>query len=441
MSTTVTSPRTDEQPPAAPFKRMPAWARFMILAAITMLMLSISAEFADAPDLTSSGAFGAALRLAVPIGLAGLGGLYSERAGVVNIGLEGMMTMGTWFAGWAGWHWGPWAALAFGAIGGMLGGALHALATVTFGVNHIVSGVAINILAVGLTRYLAEQVFAGVPGASASLSPPVSGSLPRFSLPFLSGGWGTTDIFGWLEDQDWFFVSDVAGLLKGLTSNLSAATVIAVLLVPLTAYLLWRTAFGLRLRSCGEKPSAADSLGVPVYRMKYIAVLISGSLAGLGGATLVLEANRFREGQTANRGFLGLAALIFGNWRPGGVAAGSGLFGYASALELRSSESVRALILFAALTLMLAALFMLYRRRNHSALILGLFAVLAFMAYTSTPEWLFDTWLYEPDSLKVDTRIVFMTPYIVTLLVLAFASQRLRMPAADGLVWRKGDAT
>ena len=108
-----------------------------------------------ANDLTSSGTFGAALRLAVPIGLAALGGLYAERAGVVNIGLEGMMILGTWFGAWAGWQWGPWAGVVAGIIGGALGGGLHALATVTFGVDHIVSGVAINILGLGITRYLA----------------------------------------------------------------------------------------------------------------------------------------------------------------------------------------------------------------------------------------------------------------------------------------------
>ena len=431
MSTTTLAP--SPATPARVLKTFPRWAVMGFGGLFVMFLLSIAAEVADAPDLTSSGAFGAALRLAVPIGMAGLGGLYAERAGVVNIGLEGMMTMGTWMAGWAGWHWGPWAALVAGAIGGLMFGVLHALATVTFGVNHIVSGVAINILAVGVTRFLAEQLFTGEQGASASLSPPVSGDMPQFSVPLLS------DLFGWLEDQDWFFISDVAGFLKGITTDLSWATVIAMVLFPITGYLLWHTAFGLRLRSCGERPSAADSLGVPVYRMKYVAVMISGSLAGFGGATLVLQAGQFREGQTANRGFLGLAALIFGNWRPGGVAAGAGLFGYADALQLRSDEAVRGLVLFGALALVSAALFFLWQRRTRTAAILGGLAVVAYLAYLNRPDWFWGAWLYESaDSLTIDTRIVFMTPYLVTLLVLSFASQRLRMPAADGLVWRKG---
>ena len=111
--------------------------------------------------------------------------------------------------------------------------------------------------------------------------------------------------------------------------------------------MLWRTAFGLRLRSCGENPVAAESLGVNVYQYKYIAVIISGALAGLGGAFLaIVAAGIYREGQTGGRGFIGLAAMIFGNWRPGGLAAGAGLFGYTDALQLRSgAEAVHALLL------------------------------------------------------------------------------------------------
>ncbi len=129
------------------------WMQTLILALGVFAVLSLVRVVTGADDLTSSGTFGAAVRLAVPIGLAALGGLYTERAGIVNIGLEGMMIMGTWFGAWAGWQWGPWAGVAIGILGGMLAGLLHALATVTFGVDHVVSGVAINILALGVTRY------------------------------------------------------------------------------------------------------------------------------------------------------------------------------------------------------------------------------------------------------------------------------------------------
>ena len=240
-------------------------------------MFTVVRYVADAPDLTTGDTFAAAVGGAAPILLAGLGGLYSERAGVVNIGLEGMMTLGTWAAGWAGWHYGPYAALVAGALGGALGGLVHALATVTFGVDHIVSGVAINVAAPGITRFLASEVFVGKGDGSISNSPTMNGTMGRVSLPFVSGGslfgWKTPDPSGWLDKKRWFLVSDIAGVIHGFTSRMAWSTVLTVLLLPFTAYLLWRTRFGLRLRSVGEKPSAADSLGVNVYRMKYYAVL------------------------------------------------------------------------------------------------------------------------------------------------------------------------
>ena len=418
--------------PAKPSRRnLPhlSWMGTALLAFAVFAVLAFVRAVTGANDLTSSGTFGAALRLAVPIGLAALGGLYAERAGVVNIGLEGMMILGTWFGAWAGWQWGPWAGVVAGIIGGALGGGLHALATVTFGVDHIVSGVAINILGLGITRYLATLVFTGQPGASASVSPPVDGTVGRFTMPFLSGGdlfgWETPDLFGWLEKQHWFFVSDLAGLMKGLTSNLSWLTVIAVLLVPASAYLLWHTKFGLRLRSVGEAPTAADSLGVPVYLMKWIGVVISGGLAGLAGAYLVLEsAGRYKEGQTANRGFIGLAALIFGNWMPAGLAMGAGLFGFADALQLRSDDSIRALLLFVAIVVGFLALRAIYVGKP----LTGAGMIVAAAVFG----------VYFGITAKVPSQFVVITPYVTTLLVLAFAAQRLRPPAADGQPWRKG---
>src|SRR3954451_25127035 len=283
-------------------------------------------------ELTSSSTLSAALLLAVPIGLAALGGLWSERAGVVNIGLEGMMILGTWGAGWAGYHWGWVGAVVGGVVFGAAGGLLHAIATVTFGVDHVVSGVAINILAAGVVRFLSELLYTDNPaGGGVTQSPPVSSKPPSFSLPVLSSG---PDLLGDLERKHWFLLSDVAGVARGVTSGVAVVTLLAVLLVPVSYLLLWRTSFGLRLRSCGENPAAADSLGVPVYRMKYIAVLISGGLAGLGGVFLFFIAGIYRENQTGGRGFIGLPALIFGNGRLGGLAAGAGLFGFSDALQL-----------------------------------------------------------------------------------------------------------
>jgi simple sugar transport system permease protein len=253
-------------------------------------------------------------------------------------------------------------------------------------------------------------------------SPPLSSQPPSFSLPVLSSG---PDLLGDLEDRHWFLLSDLAGLLRGLTHDVGVLTVVAVLLVPAAYLVLWRTAFGLRLRSCGENPAAADSLGVPVYRLKYIAVVLSGALAGLGGVFLVFTANIYREGQTNGRGFIGLAALIFGNWRPGGLTAGAALFGYADALQLRSQTAVVALLLLVAMLLAGVAVLQWVRGKRLQAVLAVVVAVAALIAFLTTDEL--------PDG------IVSFTPHITTLLVLSLASQRLRPPKADGLVYRRGE--
>jgi ABC-type uncharacterized transport system permease subunit len=405
------------------------WGRPVLLAAVAVLVLSACRLIADAPDMTTGATFAAAIAASAPILLAGLGGLYSERAGIVNIGLEGMMILGTWFAGWAGYQWGPWAALVGGGVGGLLGGLLHGLATITFGVDHIVSGFAINIIAPGLCRFLSSELFVGRADGTVTQSPSFTSSIGRVTLPFVSGGsffgWTTPDPLGWIDDKRWFFVSDVAGLLKGFTTDMAWSTVIALALIPFTAYLVWRTPFGLRLRSCGEKPGAADSLGVPVYRVRYAAVAISGFLAGLGGAWLVVDIGAYNQGQTAGRGFQGLAALIFGNWRPLGVFGGSGLFAYAGSLTQQiGTAPVLALLLVAALVFAALGVRLLTKRR-----LVGGVAALAVVPLC--------LWYYTVTD-TVDTRLVYVTPYVVVLVVLAFSSQRLRPPAAAGRPWRKG---
>jgi len=406
--------------------------RALIGAGLLIIALAAVSHIANAPDLGSSGNWGAALRLAVPLLLAGLGGLFSERVGIVNIGLEGMMTFGTWFGGWAGWQWGAWWGVVGGIVGGMLAGALHALLTITVGIDHIVSGFAINIIAVGVCRFLATKVFVGQPSASQSFGPEVKGSIGRFTMPFTSGGslfgWRTPDVLGWIEQKNWVVVSDVAGLLKGITSDLSLLTVIAIVLVPVTAWFLWHTAVGLRMRSVGERPTAADSLGVPVYLTRWIGVVISGGLAGLAGAYLVMEtSHRYQEGQVAGRGFIALAAMIFGNWRPTGVALGAGIFGFSLAVDLRSDQSVLGLVLFVAILVGTLAVRAGVGRKPRQMVALAIVAVLLFWYYSFTA--------------KVPSELVYMTPYLTTLLVLGFASQRLRPPAWDGKPWRKGQAT
>src|SRR5919107_466051 len=160
--------------------------RALIWGGLVFLTLALVRQVTGANALTSSGTINDALGLAVPIGLAALGGLFAERAGVVNIGLESIMIMGTWGAGYAGWHWGWVGAVVGGVLLGALGGLLHAIATVTFGVDHVVSGVAINILAAGVARFLSELVYTDNPaGGGVTQSPPVSSDQPEFSLPVL----------------------------------------------------------------------------------------------------------------------------------------------------------------------------------------------------------------------------------------------------------------
>jgi simple sugar transport system permease protein len=355
--------------------------------------------------------------------------VYAERVGIVNIGLEGMLILGTWFGAWAGWQWGPWVGLAIGVLAGMLGGLLHALATVTFNVDHIVSGVAINILAFGGMRFLSVVTYGPDTGGGATQSPPISDVIGKASMPVLSGGeilgWASPDWLGTLESQRLFFISDLAGLLRGLSVDVSWAVVLALVLVPASWWFLWKTPLGLRMRSVGEHPVAAESLGVDVYRMKYLGVVLSGGMAGLGGAMLVTEFARiYREGQTGGRGFIGLASMIMGNWRPGGAAAAGGLFGFTFALELRDEPAVHALLLLIALVGFTLGTWLGYRRRWVPAVWLVSTAVAALVVFLSTDS--------------IPREFVFVTPYLTTLVVMSLASQHLRMPAADGRPYRRG---
>ncbi|WP_330240408.1 ABC transporter permease [Streptomyces sp. NBC_00525] len=426
----MTATATSTPPPAAPKvsggksgrSRLSFPVLLLIIAGV-LLALSAVRAITGAQDVTSAGQISAALAMAVPIGLAGLGGLWSERAGVVNIGLEGMMILGTFFGAWAGWQTSPWIGVLAGVIGGMLGGLLHAVATITFGVDHIISGIAINILALGFTTYFAKLWFnsgeAAAKGGSPKQSPPAD-EITSVTIPGLSDGLHS------IEKHHWFFVSDLAGILGGLVTNLSLLTVLAVVLFVATFFVLWKTAFGLRLRSCGENPVAAESLGVNVYLYKYAAVIVSGGLAGLGGAFLSLVTSHiYNEGQTGGRGYIGLAAMIFGNWRPGGLAMGAGLFGFADALQLRNGgQSVHALLLLLFVVLVGIAGWKLYRKSYTQGVISAVVAAVVLVWYLGTDS--------------VPTEFVSATPYIVTLLVLSLSAQRLRMPKADGMRYRKG---
>lgn len=416
---------------ARPTVRLSRTQRLGLIVVTLIGVMSVTRLSTGYDNLTSSGTVGAALRLTVPILLAGLAGLWAERVGILNIGIEGMMILGTWFGAYGAWQFGPWVGLLLAVLGGMLGGLIHAVATIRFNIDQVISGVVMNLFAFFGVRYLSELVFVGQPQGGISQSPPQSSAIPRIDVPFLAGGsiggWQSPDLLGWFEERRWFLLGDIGGIGKGLLSNLSLASLIAVLLVPASAWVLWRTTFGLRLRSSGESPESAESLGVNVIFVRYLGVLISGGFAGLGGGFLaIVSSSYYRQGQTAGRGFIGLATMIFGNWRPSGVLAGAAVFGYSEGLKLVAGGSITGLFLFIAIIALLAAVAAAMIRAGRRATTAAIVAGVGLLAFWTVDE--------VPESL---TQAL---PYVVTLVVLATASQRLRPPARAGVPYRPGGA-
>lgn len=405
---------------------------WLIIGLGGVVLLAITERFARIPttDLTSSGTWSIALGWSIPILMAGLGGMYSERSGVVNIGLEGLLVIGTWFGAWGTLVTGsPWAGMVFAAIAGGLGGLLMAVATVSFGVDHIIAGTAILVMAPGVTRYLSGLIFPDY-GGSITQSPTVVG-VSTVNVPFLAGGtifgWKSPDMLGALERSDIFLIGELGGILRGFVFQMSWLTLLGILVIPASAYLLWRTSFGLRLRSVGEDPDAADSLGINVYKYKYYGVVISGVLAGFGGGFLAVQlSGLYKEAQTGGKGFIGLATMIFGNWRPGGTASGALLFGFTETLRLRDPNAPHALLLFVVIVLAIFVVRALIRRRWMSAV--GMAAAGAVIG-----------WVYFATD-RVPNQLPGITPFIAVLVVLLFATRRLRMPAADGRIWIKGSS-
>jgi simple sugar transport system permease protein len=305
-----------------------------------------------------------AIRVTMPILLASLGAVYSERGGVINIGLEGIMIIGT-FCGAVGDYFfaerfpalvqtfpdlAPLVGVLAAILGGVLLALIHAVVTITFRVDQIISGVALNLLAAGFARFSNILLF-----HVATQSPGVHGFTP-INLPLLRQ----------------------VPALRPLATGISPLILVALLGVLATHWVLVRTRFGLRLRAVGEHPLAADTLGISVYRMRYAGVLLSGVLAGMAGAYLAIEqAHLYFEGMTQGRGFIALAAMIFGNWWPLGALGASVLFGYFDALSLRVVR------------------------------------------------------------LPVPYEFITMLPYIVSILVLAGFMRRAQPPAADGIPYVK----
>jgi simple sugar transport system permease protein len=248
------------------------------------------------------------LRYATPLVFGALGGLFSERSGVINIALEGIMLIGAFFGAWGADITDSWiGGVVIAVVAGAAFAAIHALFAVTLRADQIVSGTALNFLAIGITGYLYVDIY-GETGTPDDLPGVPDVHLPIKSVPLLG------DVFGQLNLLVWF----------------------ALALVVITWVVVFRTSPGLRLRSAGENPLAAETAGLSVVRTRYIGVMTSGALAALGGAFLSIGfVHSFSQNMTAGRGFIALAALIFGRWRPGGALAATLLFGFGSALAQR----------------------------------------------------------------------------------------------------------
>ncbi len=271
-----------------------------------------------------SALFASMLRFATPLIFGALGGMFSERSGVVNVGLEGMMLMGAFFGIMAADKLDSWIlGLLVGILSGGAMALIHAIWSIHFRADQIISGFAINFLALGLTGYLFIDVY-GQEGTPTDIP-----SIPNVHI-------------GLLDDIPFF--GDVIG-------NLNLMIWVALILIPLSWLVLFKTPLGLRIRAVGEHPRAADTVGIDVYAIRYGAVITSGMLAAAGGAYLSIGfVGSFNENMTAGRGFIALAAVIFGNWRPFGAAAACLLFGFSSALAQRLPEySSSAAVLFQAL--------------------------------------------------------------------------------------------
>jgi ABC-type uncharacterized transport system permease subunit len=293
----------------------------LVLGAVALLfVLAFLTWAARDGSFNFTGLLSSSLLRAVPIALAALSGVLCERCAVVNIAIEGMMITGAFFAALLGsvannvWEWPSWAALIFGLIGalgaGALLGLLLAVLAVRFKVDQIIAGTAINILGIGLTSFLSARILAEFQ----YLNSP--GIFPRVSVPVLS----SIPIIGPV-----FF--DQNPLVYAL-----------FVLIVVIHVMLFYTRWGLRTRAVGEHPRAADTLGVNVFRNRYINVTLGGMVAGLGGAFLILgSVGRFDELMTAGKGFIGLAALIFGKWMPIGSFGAALIFGFADSLRTKLS--------------------------------------------------------------------------------------------------------
>jgi simple sugar transport system permease protein len=274
-----------------------------------LAILAMQSSVANLNQVFTASLIASMLVFATPLTYGALGGMFSERSGVVNIGLEGMMLMGAFWGIWGADKTGNWF---WGVLIGMLSGALLALVHAFFAIHlradQIVGGVAINFLALGITGYFFVQLYHG------NNVPTGVSQVPDVKLTSERSGSFFAESFGHLNLLIW----------------------VAILFVPLSYVVLFKTPIGLRIRACGEHPRAADTVGINVYLVRYGCVILSGMLAALGGAYLTVGyLNTFNENVTAGRGFIALAAMIFGNWKPFGAFGAALLFGFSTALAFR----------------------------------------------------------------------------------------------------------
>jgi ABC-type uncharacterized transport system permease subunit len=274
-----------------------------------LAILAMQSSVANLDQVFTASLIASMLVFATPLTFAAIGGMFSERSGVVNIGLEGMMLMGAFWGIWGADKSGSWV---WGVLIGMAAGGLLALVHAFFSIHlradQIVGGTAVNFLALGITGYFFVQLYHG------ENIPTGVSQIPDVKLAS--------------ESSNSFFANSIG--------DLNLMIWIAILLVPLSYIVMFKTPIGLRIRACGEHPRAADTVGINVYLVRYGSVILSGILAAMGGAFLTVGyLNTFNENVTAGRGFIALAALIFGNWRPFGAFGAALLFGFSTALAFR----------------------------------------------------------------------------------------------------------
>jgi ABC-type uncharacterized transport system permease subunit len=354
------------------------------------------------------------IRLATPLVLAAIGGLYSERAGVINIALEGLMLAGAFSAASVTFYaHSSWVGLLAAMLAGAMVAYIIALACIRFKADQVVTGTGINIMFIGLPAVLSGALFLSSGSTpqipKENLLPTLSHLLPSF-LP------------------QWRIITEI-----------SSISLLALILVFVTRYVLYRTPFGLRLRAVGENPEAADAAGVSVNRLRYIGVLLSGALAGIGGAYLSIgQSSLFTRNMAAGRGFIALAALIFGKWRPVQTMLACLLFGFADALTIQlqgvpvSEGFLRAAIFVASLLVIMFVVYQLSFIRA-KALRIGIGLIMG-VAVGFTIGYLSVRGIGQ---MELPVQFIQMIPYVVTIIVLAGFIGQSRAPRALGTAYQK----